>query len=52
MKSVEQKKESKRPKYIRNPELEKHINSKEIKDLVRQLEIIEKNKEKLHDTSL
>ena len=52
METMEEKKKNKLPKYIKTKELEKLLNSDEMKNLVRQLEIIEEYKQKTQDISI
>jgi hypothetical protein len=51
-KTLEEKKRERKQRYITNDELEKHLNSKEMKDLLKQLEKIEKCREKLKNVSV
>ena len=46
MKTVEEKKKAKLPRYIRVKELEDHLNSKEMKNLLKKLEENEENLKK------
>jgi len=52
MKSVEERKKERLPKYITSKELEELMNSEEMRNLVRQLKEIEDYKEKTKDISI
>ena len=52
MKTLEEKKRERKRRYITNDELEKHLNSKEMKALLKQLEEIEKCREKIKNVSV
>ena len=52
MKTLEEKKKAKLPRYIKAKELEDHLNSKEMKALLKQLEEIEKCREKIKNVSV
>ena len=52
MEKMEDKKKYKIPKYITTKELEELMNSEEMKNLVAQLELIEKYKEKTKNVSI
>ena len=52
MKTLEEKKKIKLPRYIKVKELEDHLNSKEMKDLLKQLEEHEKYLKKTRNVSV
>ena len=52
MKTVEEKKKTKLPRYIRVKELEDHLNSKEMKDLLKKLEEKEEYLKKTRNVSV
>jgi hypothetical protein len=52
MKTVEEKKKAKLPRYIRVKELEDHLNSKEMKELLKKLEENEENLKKTRNVSV
>ena len=52
MKTVEEKKIEKLPRYIKTEELDALLNSDEMKNLVKQLEIIEEYREKTKNISI
>jgi len=52
METMEEKRNSKLPKYITTKELEELIDSDEMRNLVRQLEINAKYKEQTKDVSV
>ena len=52
MKTMEENKNEKLPRYIRVKEVEEHLNSEEMKKLVKKLEELEKYKEKTKNVSV
>ena len=52
IKTVEEKKKEKLPKYIKVKALEEHLNSKEMQDLLKKLEELEEYKKKTRNVSV
>jgi len=52
IKTVEEKKKEKLPKYIKVKGLEEHLNSKEMKDFLKKLEEMEEFKAKTKNVSV
>ena len=52
MKTVEEKKKAKLPRYIKVKAVEDHLNSKEMKDLLKKLEENEENLKKTRNVSV
>ena len=51
-KTLEEKKRERKVRYITNKELEKHLNSKEMKDLLEKLKEFEEYREKTRNVSV